>query len=110
MEPAMPRIFLAALTTVALLTAGQAGAQTIGFAEAIDQLGRACGKDIAKFCRQASFGGGRIQQCLGQSNVSPGCSASLAALKALLQRRAAARSALPRVCASDIGRLCSGVV
>jgi outer membrane protein OmpA-like peptidoglycan-associated protein len=110
MELTMPRILIAALTAAALLAAGQAGAQTVGYAEAIDQLGRACGKDIAKFCKQANLGGGRIQQCLGAANVSPGCSASLVAMKALLQKRAAARAALPRVCASDIGRLCSGVV
>jgi len=106
----MFKILIAALASAVLIVAGEAGAQTVGFAEAIDQLGRACGKDIAKFCKQTSLGGGRIQNCLSQSNVSPACSASLVALKTLLQKRAAARAAVPRVCASDIGRLCSGVV
>jgi outer membrane protein OmpA-like peptidoglycan-associated protein len=110
MELSVLTVRTVAIAAALLLAAGPSSAQTIGFAEAIDQLGRACGKDIAKFCKQASLGGGRIQQCLGQSNVSSACSGSLAALKALLQKRAAARNALPRTCASDIGRLCAGVV
>src|SRR5262249_37809360 len=68
------------------------------------------GKDIAKSCRQAPLGGGQMQQCLARSGVSPGCSASANALAALLQKRAAARAAVPRICDPDIRRICSGVV
>jgi OmpA-OmpF porin, OOP family len=106
----MPRILIVALTAAALLAAGQAGAQTIGYAEAIDNLSRACGKDIAKSCKTTNLGGGRMQQCLGAASVSPACGASLTAMRALLQKRAAARATVPRICASDIGRLCAGVV
>lgn len=106
----MPKIMTAALAAALLLATGHAHAQTIGYAEAIDQLGRACGSDIAKYCKQANLGGGRMQQCLGQANISAGCRASFDALKALLQKRANARAALPRVCDADIQRMCAGVV
>lgn len=106
----MSRILIAALTAAALLVAGQAGAQTIGYAEAVDNLARACGKDIARFCKTANLGGGRMLQCLGGASVSPGCRASASALRALLEKRAAARAAVPRICDADIRRLCSGVV
>jgi OOP family OmpA-OmpF porin len=106
----MPRIMTVALAIPLLLAAGHANAQTIGYAEAVDQLAKGCGKDIAKSCKQTSLGGGRIQQCLGQSGVSAGCRANLDVLAALLQKRAAARAAVPRVCDADIRRLCSGVV
>ena len=51
-----------------------------------------------------------MQQCLGQANVSANCRASLGTMQALLQKRAAARAAVPRVCDADIRRICSGVV
>ena len=104
------KMTIAALATALLLAAGHTHAQTIGYAEAIDQLAKACGADIAKSCKQANLGGGRMQQCLGQANVSAGCRASGNALQALLRKRAAARAAVPRICESDIGRLCAGVV
>src|SRR3954468_22662272 len=110
MELEMPRIVIVAAMAAALMAAGHAGAQTIGYAQAIDGLGRACGKDIARFCKRASLGGGGIQRCLSQASVSPGRGARGAALRDLLQRRAAARASVPRVCASDIQRLCAGVV
>ena len=106
----MPKIMTVALAIPLLFAAGDAGAQTVGYAEAIDQLARGCGKDIARFCKQAPLGGGRIQQCLSQSGVSGGCRANLDALAALLQKRAAARAAVPRICDADIRGTCSGVV
>lgn len=94
---------------LALLSAGRANAQTIGYAEAIDQLATSCRNDIAKFCKQVNLGGGRIQQCLGQQPVSAACKTNVAALQAMLQKRAAARAAVPRVCDADIRRMCTGV-
>lgn len=86
-----------------------AHAETIGYAEAIDQLGQRCGKDIGQFCKQVSLGGGRIQQCLEKSAASATCKTTLADLRTLVQKRAAARAAVPRVCDTDIRRMCSGV-
>ena len=100
---------------VALLLTGHltepSVAQTVGYADAIDQLGTSCGPDIAKFCKNESLGGGRVRQCLlrNQSSVSTRCIGSVNALTGLLQKRAAARASVMRVCDVDIKRRCSGV-
>ena len=94
-----------------LAGAGHAGAQTIGYAEAIDLLAANCGKDIATYCGKANLGGGRVQRCLAQNQakISANCKAASVEVVALLQKRAAARQAVLKVCEADIGRLCSGV-
>lgn len=88
-----------------------ASAQTVGYAEAIDQLGTSCGADIAKFCKNESLGGDRVRQCLQRNSgsVSPRCIASISALTSLLEKRAAARASVMKVCDVDIKRRCSGV-
>jgi outer membrane protein OmpA-like peptidoglycan-associated protein len=92
-------------------TAGGAVAQTIGYADAIDQLAMSCGADIGKYCKTEPLGGGRIRQCLlsNQGKVSARCIGSVNALTALLEKRAAARTSVMRVCDLDIKRRCSGV-
>jgi outer membrane protein OmpA-like peptidoglycan-associated protein len=100
---------------VALLLTGHltepSVAQTVGYADAIDQLGTSCGPDIAKFCKNDSLGGGRVRQCLlrNQGSVSARCVGSINALTSLLQKRAAARASVMQVCDVDIKRRCSGV-
>lgn len=86
-------------------------AQTVGYADAIDQLGITCGPDIAKHCKNESLGGGRVRECLlrNQGKVSARCVGSINALTSLLQKRAAARASVMRVCDLDIKRRCSGV-
>lgn len=90
---------------------GQSNAQTVGYAEAIGQFAVACGQDINKFCKTTSLGGGRTQQCLdqNQAGVSASCKATISALRANLQKRAAARAAAPRVCDVDIRKFCAGI-
>ena len=91
--------------------AGHAGAQTIGYAEAIDLLAANCGKDIAAYCKQVNLGGGRVQHCLvqNQAKISARCKAANVEVVGLLQKRVAARQAVLKVCDADIRRLCSGV-
>ena len=73
----MKQSLLAVLTLVALSWgATQAPAQTIGYADAIDRLAVACKADIDKFCKSEPLGGGRVQRCLDQAAVSPGCRAA----------------------------------
>jgi hypothetical protein len=45
-------------------SAGTVPAQTIGYADALGQLGTSCGADIAKYCKNEPLGGGRVRQCL----------------------------------------------
>ena len=98
---------------VAFVLAGSAPlvAQTIGYAEAIDRLSVACGKDIDRHCKKVNLGGGRVQQCLTQNRakVSAGCRSAVPDVTILLQKRAAARSSVLKVCDVDMRRLCVGV-
>ncbi len=89
----------------------QSTAQSIGYAEAADRVGAACGQDIAKYCKQFDLGGGKVQQCLDQNRaqVSPACTATVNDLRVLLAKRAEARGAAPHICDVDLKRLCAGV-
>jgi OmpA-OmpF porin, OOP family len=101
-----------AILAVALLfVAGQSNAQTIGYADAFDHFAVACGKDIEKLCKKADLGGGRVQQCLdqNQASVSLSCKSTISELRIQIQKRAAARTAVMRVCERDILRLCNGI-
>jgi outer membrane protein OmpA-like peptidoglycan-associated protein len=114
-------IFMLQRTTIALgyalglsilvCSAGTAPAQTIGYADALGQLGTSCGAEIAKYCKNEPLGGGRVRQCLqrNQASISPRCSGSITALSNLLVKRTAARAAVPRVCDADIKRICAGI-
>jgi len=90
---------------------GTSNAQGIGYAQALDQLGRSCGKDIARFCQKVNLGGGRITQCLEQNQAvtSGQCKTSITEMRTLLATRAQARAAVLRVCEADIRRLCTGI-
>jgi OOP family OmpA-OmpF porin len=96
---------------VLALSAATSSAQTIGYADALGALGTSCGADIAKFCKTEPLGGGRVRQCLLQNrnSITAGCAGSIAALTTLLEKRAAARASVARVCDADIKRICAGV-
>jgi OmpA-OmpF porin, OOP family len=104
-------IHLAVLAMWLCASAGPSGAQSIGYADALGQLGASCGKDIERFCKKVNFGGGRMIQCLGQNEaaVSGRCKASYVQMRALLTTRAEARAAVLQICDVDIRRLCPGV-
>jgi outer membrane protein OmpA-like peptidoglycan-associated protein len=103
--------YLALAASLFVAFAERSNAQTIGYAEAIGRFGVSCGADIAKYCKTANLGGGRVQQCLEQNEarVSPSCKATALALSALLKKRAAARASVLNVCDADIRRLCAGI-
>ena len=74
-----------------------ARAQTIGYSEALGELGRSCGKDLDKFCSGLNLGGGRIADCLEQhwANVSPSCKSATTGVRDLLIKRRDARACGP---------------
>ena len=101
-----------AITLLLWAAAEPSNAQSsIGYAQALDQLGRSCGKDIARFCQKVNLGGGRMTQCLEQNRaiISAQCKASITEMQTLLASRVQARAAVLRVCDADIRRLCTGV-
>lgn len=107
----MIKLFAGAIALLLVAGAGPATAQTIGYAQAIDRLAVACGKDIGQYCKTVNLGGGRVQQCLSQNQakVSPGCRTTQTEVMALLQKRAAARNYVLQACDIDMRRLCPGV-
>lgn len=100
-------LFAAAFAVMGLFVATPAKAQTISYAQAVDELGRACGADIGKYCKNTNLGSG-MGECMtkNMSRVSPNCKATYATAMASLEKRAAAQQAVLGVCASDIKRLC----
>jgi OmpA-OmpF porin, OOP family len=108
----MTRLHLTlAISALMFATTGAAVAQTVGYAEAFDHFAVACGADINKFCKKADLGGGRMQECLdqNQAGVSAACKATINELRVNLQKRAAARVAVMRICDADRQRLCAGI-
>lgn len=104
-------MFCALAMASLFVCAERSNAQTVGYADAIGRFAVACGKDIDKLCKKTDLGGGRVQQCLdqNQASVSASCKSTMGELRIQLQKRAAARTAVMRVCDSDIRRLCAGI-
>ena len=104
-------IYISAFAAVLVSSTQPSHAQSISYSDALGRLGQACGQDIAKYCKNANLGGGRVTQCLEQNSakVSAGCKASAANMRALLATRTQARASVMRICDNDIRRLCAGV-
>lgn len=105
--------FLGALMLLLLVTGyTAASAQTISYADAMTVLARDCGADVKKFCKDLNLGNNEIRNCLegNQGEVSPQCTATLAAVTASIERRLAAQAAVFKVCAGNAKQHCKGVV
>jgi hypothetical protein len=87
---------------------GSAAAQTMSYADAVDQLAAACRTDLAKYCGNVELGNGRLRGCLDahQNVVSPRCQQTRAMVYTSISRRAAAQRDIGQVCDADIERLC----
>jgi Cysteine rich repeat len=87
---------------------GTAAAQTMSYADAVDQLAAACRGDLAKYCSNVELGNGRLRGCLDahQNVVSPRCQQTRVTVYASIARRAAAQRNIGDICSADIERLC----
>jgi hypothetical protein len=85
-----------------------AAAQTMSYADAVDQLAAACRTDLAKYCKGVELGNGRLRACLDahQNVLSPGCRQTRATVYASISRRVAAQRDIGQICDADIERLC----
>lgn len=103
-------VFYIALTVGFVSTA--AHGQTIGYAQAADRLGSACGADIQKYCKNVNLGNGRIRSCLQQHSdrVSSQCKVAFREVFELLQKRTLAQENIRKFCETDARRLCPGMV
>ena len=104
----MKRLLLFLALTV---FASPAAAQTMSFADAVDVLAAACGRDIDTYCKNVNLGNGRIKACLERNaaKIAPGCKTSAEQVFASVQKRAQARIDVLKICDPDMRRLCQGV-
>lgn len=85
-----------------------AAAQTMSYADAVDQLAAACRADLARYCKGVELGNGRLRACLDahQNVVSPRCQQTRLTVYASIARRVAAQRNIGNICDADIERLC----
>jgi hypothetical protein len=91
-----------------LCAIGPSIAQTLSYADAIEQLAGACGADLRKYCKGVELGGGRLKACLdaNQARVSAPCQQARILVYTSIARRAAAQRDIGDICSADIARLC----
>ena len=84
-------------------------AQTLSYADAVDQLASACRADLAKYCSKVELGNGRLRACLDahQNVVSPRCQQTRAMVYAFDYRGALRRSATSARSATRISKDCA---
>jgi hypothetical protein len=102
------RATLGVCLVLVLGLAAPAGAQTIGYADAIDILAKSCGADILKYCKGVNLGNNRVAECLAKhaAAVSPKCKSDYVEVVALLDKRAAAQAAVAGICQRDAQQFC----
>lgn len=105
----MGRLKASAFLTIGFLLGGigAAAAQTMSYADAIDQLAAGCRGDIARFCKGVPLGP-QLKACFdaNQARMSPQCQQTRAVVYASIARRAAAQRDIGQICDADIERLC----
>ena len=96
--------------TAALFTSLPASAATMSFEDATTVLGASCGKDIDDNCRGVNLDPNRLRECLARNQdvVSPQCKADYFRIFDAIQKRAAARAAVPKMCDREAAKLCAG--
>jgi OOP family OmpA-OmpF porin len=104
-------IFFAFAALLLITCTKPSSAETIGYAEALGHLAVSCGNDINRSCSRDNLGGGHVADCLErhQSGVSLDCKATSNEVAALLNKRAAARASVSRVCELDRLKFCGGI-
>jgi hypothetical protein len=96
--------------TVALSASLPASAATMSFEDATTVLGASCGKDIDDNCRGVNLDPNRLRECLARNQdvVSPQCKADYFRIFDAIQKRAAARAAVPKMCDREAAKQCAG--
>ena len=95
---------------IVALTASLPASATMSFEDATTVLGASCGKDIDDNCRGVNLDPNRLRECLArnQDSVSPQCKADYFRIFEAIQKRAAARAAVPKMCDREAAKLCAG--
>jgi hypothetical protein len=105
MKPIRP-IFL----ILALAASPPASAETMSFENATAILGASCGKDIDANCRGVNLDSARLKDCLArnQDSVSAACKVDYVRAFDAIQKRIAARAAIPKMCEREALKMCGG--
>jgi hypothetical protein len=98
------------LLVLVLAAPSLASAETMSFGDAAAILGKSCGKDIDANCRGVNLDSSRLKDCLyrNQDVVSAQCKVDYVRSFDAIQKRIAARAAVPKMCERDIVKLCGG--
>jgi hypothetical protein len=98
------------LLVLAVAAPSLVSAQTVTFESAAALLGASCGADIEANCRGVNLDPGRLRDCLARNQdvVSPLCKADYVRAFDAIQKRVAARAAVPKLCDRDALKLCGG--
>ena len=82
----------------------------MSFGDAAAILSKSCGKDIDANCRGVNFDSSRLKDCLSRNQdvVSAQCKADYVRSFDAIQKRVAARAAVPKLCERDIVKSCGG--
>ena len=97
------------LLIVAIAASPPAFSETMSFESAATVLGASCGKDIDANCLGVNLDPTRLKECLAsnQDTVSPQCKADYSRAFDAIQKRAAARAAVPKMCDREKQKLCA---
>lgn len=89
----------------------QAPAPTVSFAEALEMLATACGKEIDANCAGVNLGNNRLKSCLirNQASIPAACRDTYGRVFNLIDKRAQVRNSVLKHCEADAKKLCAGV-
>ena len=100
------------ILSIVLATAwSSASAETMRFEDAAAMLGSSCAKDIDSNCRGVNPDPTRLKDCLNRNQdvLSSQCKNDYGRAFDAIQKRVAARSAVAKLCARDVAKLCADV-
>lgn len=106
----MKHMYLIFALVLLIAGTGNSTAQTLSYADAIQQLAAACGADVAKHCKGIELGGGKLKACLDSKPISAQCRQTRDNVYASIARRVNAQRTVVQICGADIKRFCGGVV
>jgi hypothetical protein len=92
-----------------IAAASPAFGETVSFESSAARLGESCGKDIAENCFGVSFDAPRLRECIARNldSVSAQCRADYYKIFDAIQKRIAARAAVPKTCERDKQKFCA---
>src|SRR3979490_733825 len=88
-----------------------ASAETIRFEDAAALLAKSCAREIDANCRGVNLDPTRMKDCLyrNQDVLSPQCKNGYVQAFDAIQKRVAARAAVPKLCERDVTKFCAGM-